>query len=213
MKFKRLRHLHFYCQKVLPLVYDDSLSYYELLCKVVNTLNELISNDSEMQEAVEELQQAMSEVQDMLDGFQDDIQAQFNQLKSNFEQQFNELEIETQNKITQLQGEVDKKFSSLESELRNEINTFRNQLLSDIREIKEWIDNFDYERLEIFIQETINDWIEDSFVSMIFVTIEEDGHFHYYIPRKWSEIVFNTTGYDIDIKDTDFGRLVLSLNV
>lgn len=29
----------FWCQKVLPLVYDDSLSYYELLCKVVKYLN------------------------------------------------------------------------------------------------------------------------------------------------------------------------------
>ena len=29
----------FWCQKVLPLVYDDSLSYYELLCKVVDYLN------------------------------------------------------------------------------------------------------------------------------------------------------------------------------
>lgn len=34
----------FWCQKVLPLVYDDSLSYYELLCKVVNFLNEVIEN-------------------------------------------------------------------------------------------------------------------------------------------------------------------------
>lgn len=34
----------FWCQKVLPLVYDESLSYYELLCKVVNFLNEVIEN-------------------------------------------------------------------------------------------------------------------------------------------------------------------------
>lgn len=34
----------FWCQKVLPLVYDDSLSYYELLCKVVNYLNTVIQN-------------------------------------------------------------------------------------------------------------------------------------------------------------------------
>ena len=34
----------FWCQKVLPLVYDDSLSYYELLCKVVNYLNNTIAD-------------------------------------------------------------------------------------------------------------------------------------------------------------------------
>lgn len=31
----------FWCQKILPLVYDDSLSYYELLCKVVSYVNNL----------------------------------------------------------------------------------------------------------------------------------------------------------------------------
>ena len=33
----------FWCQTVLPLVYDDSLSYYELLNKVVVYLNNTIS--------------------------------------------------------------------------------------------------------------------------------------------------------------------------
>ena len=31
----------FWCQKVLPLVYDDSLSYYEVLCKLRDFVNEL----------------------------------------------------------------------------------------------------------------------------------------------------------------------------
>lgn len=37
-----MRRLRFWVQKVLPLVYDDSLSYYELLNKVVAKLNEMI---------------------------------------------------------------------------------------------------------------------------------------------------------------------------
>lgn len=34
--------LRFWSNKVLPLVYDDSLSYYEVLSKVVAKLNEVI---------------------------------------------------------------------------------------------------------------------------------------------------------------------------
>ena len=34
----------FWCQKVLPLVYDDSLSYYEVLNKMVVYLNQVIDN-------------------------------------------------------------------------------------------------------------------------------------------------------------------------
>lgn len=38
-----LNPIMFWCQKVLPLVYDDSLSYYEFLCKVCDKVNEIIS--------------------------------------------------------------------------------------------------------------------------------------------------------------------------
>lgn len=34
----------FWCQKVLPLVYDDSLSYYEVLCKLTDYINIMINN-------------------------------------------------------------------------------------------------------------------------------------------------------------------------
>lgn len=40
-----IKHLH--CMKVLPLVYDDSLSYYEVLCKLRNKINEVITDINE----------------------------------------------------------------------------------------------------------------------------------------------------------------------
>lgn len=39
-----LQPFRFWCQKVMPLVYDDSLSYYELLCKVVDYLNKTMQD-------------------------------------------------------------------------------------------------------------------------------------------------------------------------
>ena len=36
-----IKHCEAYCAKVLPLVFDNSLSYYEFLCKMNNKLNEL----------------------------------------------------------------------------------------------------------------------------------------------------------------------------
>lgn len=45
-EFKAITQLHAWCQKVLPLVYDESLSYYELLCKVLKKLNDLIENNN-----------------------------------------------------------------------------------------------------------------------------------------------------------------------
>ena len=42
--YKTLQPFRYWCQKVLPLVYDDSLSYYELLCKVVDYLNKTMED-------------------------------------------------------------------------------------------------------------------------------------------------------------------------
>lgn len=50
-----LRPFRFWCQKVLPLVYDDSLSYYELLCKVVDYLNNTIDDVNKLSEEFQTL--------------------------------------------------------------------------------------------------------------------------------------------------------------
>ena len=38
----KVRPMHYWSTKVLPLVYDDSLSYYEVLAKVTEKLNDVI---------------------------------------------------------------------------------------------------------------------------------------------------------------------------
>lgn len=47
------RFKEFWCQKVLPLVYDDSLSFYEVLCKLKTKLNEVIENLNKQGEYIE----------------------------------------------------------------------------------------------------------------------------------------------------------------
>lgn len=59
----------FWCQKVLPLVYDDSLSYYEVLCKVVEYINNLIEEDKLIEADVAQLQSEMRVVQEWIDNF------------------------------------------------------------------------------------------------------------------------------------------------
>ena len=61
--------LKYWCYKVLPLVYDDSLSYYELLCKVVSKLNELIEKYATFDDVVAEIQSAIDELQKQIDAF------------------------------------------------------------------------------------------------------------------------------------------------
>ena len=59
-----LRPFRFWCQKVLPLVYDDELSYYEVICKCVDYINNLIENDKAISNDVEQLKKEMKKVKE-----------------------------------------------------------------------------------------------------------------------------------------------------
>lgn len=68
----KARPFRFWCQKILPAVYDDSLSYYELLCKLFHLINE-------DREAINANFDAIMEIQALLDkwlsgGFNPDIE-------------------------------------------------------------------------------------------------------------------------------------------
>ena len=73
-EFSTISKFRFWCQKVLPLVYDDSLSYEELLCKVVNYLNKVIEDVNGIPEYIQEylseevLKEVFSELLDELRG-------------------------------------------------------------------------------------------------------------------------------------------------
>lgn len=127
--YTNLTEFKFWCQKVLPLVYDDSLSYYEVLCKVVDYINAIIGDSNSIVSDINKLKEEMAIVQ-------------------------------------------------------------------------KWIDDFDTSYAEEIIKKYI--------ATMIFIEISDAGYIIYYIPESWSDIDFKTTGIDIEIEGTDYGRLVLN---
>lgn len=69
VNYNELKHFKFWCQKVLPLVYDDSLSYYEVLCKVVDYINKLIDDEKTIIAQIDELRKELEIVQKWIDAF------------------------------------------------------------------------------------------------------------------------------------------------
>ncbi len=53
--FTTIPKFRFWCQKILPLVYDDSLSYMELLCKVIDYLNKVIEDINNIPDYINEV--------------------------------------------------------------------------------------------------------------------------------------------------------------
>ena len=73
------RHLRFWCQKVLPLVYDDSLSYYEILCKITKYINDLIDQDKIFADEASQLREDLKELSDELAKWNEDSDEFFRQ--------------------------------------------------------------------------------------------------------------------------------------
>lgn len=59
----------YWCYKVLPLVYDDSLSYYELICKIYTYVNQIIEDDKTFVNNLEELKKELNVVKEWIDNF------------------------------------------------------------------------------------------------------------------------------------------------
>ena len=62
----------YWCQKVLPLVYDESLSYYEVLCKLCDEMKKLMQGMDDLSSEVATLKQAINDVQKWIDNFDTD---------------------------------------------------------------------------------------------------------------------------------------------
>ena len=134
----------FWCQKVLPTIYDDSLSYYEAICKMATYLDATIDQVNEFQKMIdalpetilnsEEFQKMVQDavdgkidalykvVQDALDAFekeQDAFEKQVNESNAAFQQQVNADNTKFKNDVntanSQFQQQVNNKLTGYET--------------------------------------------------------------------------------------------------
>lgn len=66
---RKTHYFKMWCYKVLPLVYDESLSYYEILCKVVKYINNLIDQDKIIGNELNDLKKELDTVNKWIDDF------------------------------------------------------------------------------------------------------------------------------------------------
>ena len=76
-------------------------------------------------------------------------------------------------------------------------------LSSDVEKLSEKVENFDYNYISGLLEKYIP--------AQIFPEITDAGYIVFNIPENWENIVFNTTGIDIDLDlEPEYGHLVLS---
>ena len=129
--FNDITPLEFYCHKILPLVYDDSLSYYEVLCKVQQKLNELIENNNEL---IRQWELYKNEIDKAFGEYKKQLQAQLDEMRQDISA-FEEL---IRNEIDAFKATVDSKLAAQ----TEAINTFKTEVNGKIAEQNEAINSF-----------------------------------------------------------------------
>lgn len=127
-KYDGIPYLRFWCQKVLPAVYDQSLSYYEVLCKLAAFLNKMLEELEKMQDNIDALHKAYKDLQDW-------VNAEIARFEAHMEQHFDDLTKELWNKFEQYKNDTNTTlqqwFNEYETTTTNNLNKKFNDFVTN----------------------------------------------------------------------------------
>ena len=89
-------YFKFWAQKVLPAVYDDSLSYYEVLTRLTKKINEVIDSMNEFTESAGSSIEAVNELEDYINSTKNSLINAYNELQGYVNHYFDNLDIQTE---------------------------------------------------------------------------------------------------------------------
>ena len=163
-KYDGIPYLRFWCQKVLPAVYDQSLSYYEMLCKLAAFLNKMVEELEKMQDNIDALHKAYKDLQDWVnaeiarfeahmeqhfDDLTQELWNRFEEYKNNtnttLQQWFNNYATNTTNNLNKKFNDfvnnantrIDQMFNTYTSSTNNEFNTWKNDFTNQYNQWKD----------------------------------------------------------------------------
>lgn len=124
-----------YCAKVLPLVFDNSLSYYEFLGKMCHKLNECIdalnAQNLNIIEFTHMVQLEMENFEKYIDSrmteFENELKTEWAQYKEEINQAFNDFKTQIETEWA-AEKAINEKFRN---DLLNDFNTFKNEVTAE----------------------------------------------------------------------------------
>ena len=127
----KMKRLKFWCQPVLPLTYDDSLSYLETLSKVINKVNEVISYAENILQTAEDYTDAeVAALNTVLEGEITELQHDMEQFKIDVYQyvdnEQDEFEEEMRHLFEAQREAIENEFATLTTQVNNLISALSN---------------------------------------------------------------------------------------
>ena len=130
-----VRPLCSYYRKVLPAVYDDSLSYYEQLCRIKYKLNEVIKNLNDLEENLPSyVKQAIDEA---LGGWEERMEEQFAEQNARIAA----AEKKIDDSVAEMQAQLDAAIREMEQTINAQLNALYLILVNGINANRAYIDS------------------------------------------------------------------------
>lgn len=126
---EKMGYINFWCQKVIPLVFDDSLSYYEAICKFMQKLNEVISALNNNAECIDELQDKYIILQRNFDA----LEVKWEEFKTYIENEFNTFKTEITTREENFETRINNEFTTFKNYVENYLNNIDVQSYVNIK--------------------------------------------------------------------------------
>ena len=152
--YDNIPFLRFWCQKVLPAVYDQSLSYYEALCKMGAFLNKMLEELEKMQDNIDALHEAFVNLQNW-------VNQEIERFETDMENRFNEFKQEIYDLFEQYKEEADTYINQQLNQYKQETTEWLSQKFEEYKtEANQYIDNI-FEQYKNETNQEFNNWKQE----------------------------------------------------
>lgn len=152
--YDNIPFLRFWCQKVLPAVYDQSLSYYEALCKMGAFLNKMLEELEKMQDNIDALHEAFVKLQAW-------VNAEIERFETDMENRFNEFKQEIYDLFEQYKEEADTYINQQLNQYKQETTEWLSQKFDEYKtQANQYIDNI-FEQYKNETNQEFNTWKQE----------------------------------------------------
>lgn len=128
--------LNFWVQPVIPLTFDDSISYLETLGKVVEKLNEsLTQNEDWAAELRKDITDFTTDINQKMQSFEDKIELRVTKFESDTNTAITRFQKETNNAMSQFQSTITALVNKFEDEMTTKYEAFATQITELVNSI------------------------------------------------------------------------------
>lgn len=165
--FTKVPNIHYWTQRVLPCVFDESLSYVEKINKLEEEINKLIEDYNTFGQAVtNEINTFEGETTNQINAFVTQVTDDINSFKENVTNNINSFEADIRNIVEEFETAINNDIATFKQTITTQQEQFETRVNNDINAMQEVVDN-----IPNTVSSSVNDiaipWLQTNVPTMV----------------------------------------------